>query len=462
MSQGGKQHRGDLLTRRQIVIAAALFGFVLFGLWALGRVLLYAGRLHGWQIDCAANFPLSTLELRSPGLRAPLWPLGIAAAVPLIFALLTWKLHRVTSGLSAILLVGFVLVLGTNLIQGPAYGLIYPHRGPPNYPQYYHDALQVTSVLEFLGEFERRQPGLSCHSRTHPPGAVLFFHALAKTVKYPAAMSVVIAALSVGLLGGFFYGIVRREFGRRTCRYATLLLLLIPSVQIYCCASLDAVIAGCFLGVLFFFGHPNRRIATIGAIICLFCASLLTFAACFLAPVMIGVEIITRRTVRRSAAVLLGVTVLYVLLYVFTGLNYAGSFAVASALENPGGFMLLAEPANYLVTRLEDACEILVFFGPFLLVLFAGGVGTMWRGRPRPELLAWTLLGVGVLVAMFLSGAFRTGETARACLFIVPYLMFPVAAQIDHCRPRQYDRQLLLWLVFGQTMVMQTFGGYVW
>jgi len=462
MSQGGNQAGGDLLTRRQMALAAAVFGLLFFGLWALGRLLLSANRLHGWQIDCPANFPLSMLELRLPGLRAPLWPLGVAAAMLLIFALLTWKLRRVTSGLLAILLVGFALVLGTNLIHGPDYGLRYPQQGPPNYRQYYHDAVQVTSVLEFLGEFERRQPGLGCHSRTHPPGAVLFFHALAKTVKYPAAISVAIAALSVGLLGGFFYGIIRREFSRPTCRYATLLLLLVPSVQIYCCASLDAVIAGCFLGVVFFFGHPNRRIAAIGAIICLFCASLLTFAACFLAPVMIGVEIITRRTVRRSAAILLGTTVLYILLYVFTGLNYAGSFAVASALENPGGFLLLAEPANYLFTRLEDACEILVFFGPFLLVLFAGGVGTMWRGRPRRELLAWTLLGAGTLVAMFLSGAFRTGETGRACLFIVPYLMFPVAAQIDRGRPRHYERQVLLWLVFGQTLVMQTFGGYVW
>jgi len=71
-------------------------------------------------------------------------------------------------------------------------------------------------------------------------------------------------------------------------------------------------------------------------------------------------------------------------------------------------------------------------------------------------------LAVGTLLAMFATGAFRTGETARACLFIYPYLLLPVAAQLDHQQPDASDRRLLVWLVFGQTLLMQTFGGYFW
>ena len=63
---------------------------------------------------------------------------------------------------------------------------------------------------------------------------------------------------------------------------------------------------------------------------------------------------------------------------------------------------------------------------------------------------------------LFLAGAFHTGETARACLFIMPFLMFPVAAHLDDCRSRPADRIVLLGLVFGQSLVMQTLGGYVW
>jgi len=457
-----EDNRRKLLGARQILASGMVFVAAFFSLWGFGRVLRHIARQQGWQFDAAANFPISILQLRIPGIHAPLWTLGIALAVLLAFVLLVRNLGRVTSGVVPVLAAGLLLVLGTNLVQGPTYGLVHPQLGPAGYPQYYHDAMRIDSATRFMAEFEQRQPELTVHSRTHPPGAVLLYYALAKTVRHPAAISAVIAALAVVLCSGFFYGIIVRETDPETARYATLLFLLIPAMQIYCCASIDAVVSGCFLGVVYFFRHPRVPISLIGGIVCLFCASFLTFAASFLGPVLIGVEIITRRSIRKSLVFLLGVTVLYIFLYFATGMNYPAAFRTASALENPAGFMLFSEPANYLYTRLEDVCEILVFFGPFLLMLFIGGIRTMRHSRPRPELLAWTICGIGTLAAMFLSGAFRTGETARACLFIVPYLMFPVAAQLEQCGRREIDRKALLWLVFGQALAMQTFGGYTW
>ncbi len=113
------------------------------------------------------------------------------------------------------------------------------------------------------------------------------------------------------------------------------------------------------------------------------------------------------------------------------------------------------------MTRLENAGDILVFFGPFLLVLFGRGVRLMRAGVCR-ELFLLTALGIITLLAMFLTGAFRTGETARACLFIYPYLTFPVAVCLQHYGCGNADRQVLLWLVFGQTLAMQTLAGYYW
>ncbi len=468
-----------IFTRREIVCITIVFLLALGAAWTFGQTVLWMNRLHGWNIDCPANFPISMLALKLPGVHASPWTLAAAASVLVMFGLMLRNLRRVTAGAAPILLAGFVLVLGANLIQGPTYGLVHPQ---DDSLQYYHDAVQITSVGKFLREFEHRQPTLGCHSRTHPPGAVLLFYAIARTVGRPAAVSVAMAALAVVLCGGFFYGILAKEVDHDTCCYATFLFLLIPSVQIYCCATLDAVVAGCFLAVVCFFKHPSRAVCIIGSMVGMFCASFLTFGACFLVPVMVGFEWITRRTLARSAVVIAGVTTKYVILYLISGFNYFGSFQIASALENPGGFMLFAEPANYLFTRLENVCEILVFFGPFLLVLFVRGMKTMLResseprglsprktlpqnkpgGSPAVLLKCLTALGIATLAAMFLTGAFRTGETARACLFIVPYLMFPVAVYLDRCSYRERDKTVLLWLVFGQTMVMQTFGGYYW
>jgi len=283
-----------------------------------------------------------------------------------------------------------------------------------------------------------------------------------KTVGHPAAVSLAIAVISVGLSGVLLYRLLSRELDRRTCRYATLLFLLVPSIQIYYCATLDAVIAGCFLGAVFCMGLRRWPWCVAGSIFWLFCASFLTFGACFLLPVIVGFEWITRRSLRRSAAAILGVCLVYVVVHLAWGFNYLGSFAIASALENPQGFRLISEPVSYLITRLENVAAILIFFGPFLLVLWLRGWRTMRRTGTFRELFVLTNLGVATLLAMFLAGAFRTGETARACLFICPYLMFPVAAFLQQAHCRESDQRTLLWLVFGQTVVMQTFGGYLW
>ena len=103
------------------------------------------------------------------------------------------------------------------------------------------------------------------------------------------------------------------------------------------------------------------------------------------------------------------------------------------------------------MTRLEDVADILCFFGPFLLVLSLGGMRIMLRTSAYPKPAALTALAVVILAAMFLSGAFRTGETARACLFIYPYLMFPVAACLQRKEFSLTDRKVLLGLVFGQS-----------
>jgi hypothetical protein len=63
---------------------------------------------------------------------------------------------------------------------------------------------------------------------------------------------------------------------------------------------------------------------------------------------------------------------------------------------------------------------------------------------------------------MLLMGVYRTGETARAALFIYPFLFIPIVIYLKSQSLSQHERDLLASLVFGQTMIMQLIGNYFW
>ncbi len=197
---------------------------------------------------------------------------------------------------------------------------------------------------------------------------------------------------------------------------------------------------------------------------------LLTFVSLFILPVLVGFDLLVRRSLKRSLIVITGVAGIHLLLYGLTGYDAWHSFRTASLYENPQGFMLLVDPVNYVFTRLEDVAEIVFFFGPFLLVLLFRGLTSNVRLRPlkalgeltaRP-LLVLTILGCVSLLGMYAVGAWRTGETARACAWIYPYLLFPVAYYLEDTDVGAGQRYQLASLVFAQSVGMQLFGNYFW
>jgi hypothetical protein len=113
-----------------------------------------------------------------------------------------------------------------------------------------------------------------------------------------------------------------------------------------------------------------------------------------------------------------------------------------------------------LATRLEGIFEIALFFGPFLGILF-------WRGLRQQAQCSLSfrdlvMLALFTLLLMFLAGFFRTGETARICLFIYPYLLLPVAGYFKEIGITLPEKRQIAALVFAQTVLMQLSGLYYW
>lgn len=405
--------------------------------------------------------------------QIPNWEhLFAALIIFLIFSFFLKYLARIKFRFVFIMLFGILLVMGTNALQiqgfegktllqskGWETGFVVPIIGSSIIGnQYYYDAITITDAVYFINNFERLQPNLIGHARTHPPGATLIIYLLIKILGYPALISIFIGIVSVSLSTFFLYKILSSEFKEELSGYVTFLFILIPSIQICYVATIDALISTFLLGSLYFYLGRRSILNMIGSLFFLFLASFLTFTFVFIIPIMVGYELLIRKDFLRLGYMILGLALIYTLIDIFFNYNYVNSFMIASVLENREGFLLLSEPLTYLFTRIEGIFEIILFFGPFLSLLMVMGLRTQKRIRSKLMTIAW--LAIVSLLAMLGAGTFRTAETARTALFMYPFLIIPVASYLQEKDISLKGRNILMYLVFAQTILMQTFGFY--
>lgn len=414
------------------------------------------------EIACVDYWPISIfLPRQPPNLDFPnLAHISVAALsfLALVFALAV--LPRVGFRMWQVALVGFVLVLGTNLAHGLQFGLVRPVTGMDqgNAP-YYDDAMNIDAPWALLGDYQDRQLELGMHSKTHPPGPVLLFYFLGHLLPDAYMISIALALVSVLLVASVMVPILATEFTDAHACWVVLIFLLLPSVQIYYATSIDALIAGLFIGSFLMF-FTDSKVAVWISIASFVLASFFTFLAVFVPAVMFAFEVSTRKRISKTAIALGGAVVFYSGLFAATGFNYLRSFLVASAWENQSRFMLFAEPQSYIATRLEDVAEIILFFGPILALLFLQG---LLRRADRGKLMRLAYVAFAVFVLMLTVGVYRTGETARGALYLYPFLMIPVAYALrDGGYPTNRSYAVLAMLVFAQSVAMQLVGDYFW
>jgi hypothetical protein len=80
--------------------------------------------------------------------------------------------------------------------------------------------------------------------------------------------------------------------------------------------------------------------------------------------------------------------------------------------------------------------------------------------RTHPFAFAAFTVAVGTQVLLFLAGAYHTGETARACMFLYPFLLLPTLPLLAGAK--ETERTLVLALVLAQTVGMQVAGNFFW
>ncbi len=376
--------------------------------------------------------------------------------------------------------VGMISIIATSLIHGWEIGIVQPIGGPI---EIFNDAVRVRSVIDFISNYETLQPTLTVHAQTHPPGAVLVIYVLCLAFGSPGMIALGICVISSAGSAVFLKGLVRQLFDEDIAGYAALLYLFLPAVQAYYLANIYAIVATLVLGLTYFYLHPDRRVAFAGSLVCLFLLTFITFLSAFAVLFLFAFEtlkalagtrdgaIVSRvvevlRSIRLPLLLSACIAAAYALLSLATGFNYINAFLYASSLENPNGLTLLANPIEYVVTRVEDVMDIMIFFGPILSVLAYRGLlmmrdeaGRDGRGLKRYALVVAALISLAIL---FLAGTPKKGETARICMFILPFLLIPVLTYITGTGMSTKERAMLLGFVFGQAVLLQLFGLWVW
>ncbi len=330
--------------------------------------------------------------------------------------------------------------------------------------QYYTDALAITDGQVWLRDFSKNLEQFQMHTRTHPPFVTLL-HYWILSISNIETLAMVFFALGSLAFPLFYKILVNLGFGETRRKWMLLLLAVIPSVNIYLLVSIDALVLTSTLIFLLGFTrifHQNKIDAASFLLISsgLILTNLLTFSGLFLFAFLgcISFYFLIRGrwsfvwlSLMSAAVFVLAFTVIYAI----TGYSQLDTFLSASHSENPDGFRLFHQPFIYLMTRLEDIGEVFLFlsFG-FLAVFFSRKPGTEVFENRTINILFFS--AITAISAMLLTGAYGTGETARACLFLVPYFLI----LLKDISSEQF--KILFYLCLLQTFGMQMIGNFYW
>lgn len=387
----------------------------------------------------------------------------ITPIIFLIFNIIKKKLLNRTINLGNLIILATSLIISVNLLNGVIYGLEHPFT---YHLSSYTELRNIDNIFKFIKNFEAYQlSGANFQYITHPIGAILFFCFLYKIFYFPHIMSLIIGFMSIGLSGFFIYRVMKRILKNKDLSLnITFLFLVLPAIQIFYLANLYAIVATAFLGVIFYYFHPNRKIRLIGTFIFIIISIALTFMSIFLLIFILLDSLVIRRTkviFIDFIIIFISLGVVYIFTLLFFDYDYINSFLIASQLENPNGFRLLSNPIDYFFTRIEDILEIIIFFGPFLLILFFRGLKILQEKDYKVHFYH-VLSAIFILITFLILGVYKTGETARSANYILIFLLIPIAFYFKKYNYSQEELNHLFNFVFIQTFIMQFIGWYIW
>ncbi|ANF52476.1 hypothetical protein A0O34_18990 [Chryseobacterium glaciei] len=334
--------------------------------------------------------------------------------------------------------------------------------------QYYADAINITDWKLWMLNFNHNLESFQMHTRTHPPYTTLIHYAFLELFN-GSILGLSLSFLVISLCSFPLMNLLMKNFrfDKTKRKFLLILFAVIPSVNIYLLVSIDALVLTSTL--LFLCGISTifikNKLSFLGILMSvsgLILTNMLTFSGLFLFAFLGLLVLVT--LYKKQYSVFFSSIICFVLTVAFfygsyevTGSNHWETFREASHSENPNGFMLLHSPVVYFFTRLEDIGEILIFLSFAYMALFFSFKNENLGLFSDKQVNIFSFTGLTALGVMFLTGAYGTGETARACLYIVPFFLL-FLKELNNNR----TLKVLYILCLLQTFGMQLIGNYYW
>jgi hypothetical protein len=425
--------------------------------------------IYGWisykniYIDTPPIFPISVISTRTA---------NRFSIIPLIFfiLLIIIAIKRPPKHIFGLFLICIGFIILGNLLQGGYFqGFIKPLGGwdGRDFNQPFADVIKVRNGIGFLRDYNINQWDLSIHSRTHPPFLVLFWYVL--YLIGGIQFSLVGSILIVSSIFPIFYLILKSlNFKPDTAARLTILLALIPSINIYSIISWDALAAIGYilflLGMVRIYRDGLRITNFLILLIGFMFANMMNFLAVALLAILgfIGIWMFITSS-RKDLLFALGLIIVSFIVFIsvwkiafnynhFSAFFFAGNYELGHTNMQISWMSL----KGYFLSRVEGFSEISLFlsFGVMAVIFSPNFSRISVNLRSFENAVLFSALTVVLLFLFF--GLFRTGETARPFMWIVPIILLSLK-DIE-----KSTLNALIGLAAIQTIAMQISANYFW
>ena len=332
--------------------------------------------------------------------------------------------------------------------------------------EYYGDVPRVNELglRAFLRDYSKPElfDTLSGHTRTHPPGGVVFLWLFSKILGYNLVSASLISIIFTALAVIPIYYLGERLYDKKVARYALLLFLITPNFVMFTGTSMDGPFSVFpILSVYLFYEARARETAPEQKLQAFRPYSLLTGLALALgmfmtySTVVIGVffcvvALLERRRFLQYLKVLLfaaaGFIGFYLILFVLTGFRPIEALVAAIKKDEMGMGTGYESLSRYLHLSFANLFAFLIGVGlPITVVWLRQVISAIaaWRRETlllvqdrydpripwilRHEKLDGFVIGFLLTLLFFTFSTLFTMEVERIWIFMVPFFVIPVA-----------------------------------
>jgi 4-amino-4-deoxy-L-arabinose transferase-like glycosyltransferase len=328
--------------------------------------------------------------------------------------------------------------------------------------EYYGDVPKVheVGIAYFLRNYAEPElfSTLSGHTRTHPPGGVLFLWIVSKIFGYNL-LSASLASVGFTSLAVIpIYRLAKDLYGELVGRYALALFLITPNFVMFTTTSMDGPFSVFPILSVYLFYRAVFSEQTIFHAICtgiaLAFGMLMTYSTVFMGVFFSVVGLLTlianRRQFRATFTLLLiaGVSfaTFYLLMFLLTGFNLPEALRASIKKDEAGMGTGYETLGRYLHLSAANLFAFLIGTGiPMTTVWIRQVVGTIRRARNGEGLDIYVIGSLISLLTIAFSTLY-TMEVERIWIFMAPFMVIPVAKYLRDLCERKRSVSAFYWV----------------